>query len=83
VLVEDERHAAGLAESAIGETDSVSLDELCRRGLWVCIIVVRASCYSVGTASGYDSQGCSPRLDVRSAPRALRYPDRPDNSPFT
>src|SRR5213592_3743840 len=30
VLVEDDRHAAGLAESAIGEADSVSLDELCR-----------------------------------------------------
>ena len=33
VLVEDDRHAAGLAESAIGEADSVSLYELCRRGL--------------------------------------------------
>src|SRR6266403_1412715 len=33
VLVEDDRHPAGLAESAIGEADSVSLYELCRRGL--------------------------------------------------
>src|SRR5438105_10966763 len=33
VLVEDDRHTAGLAESAIGETDSVSLYELSRRGL--------------------------------------------------
>ena len=33
VLVEDDRHAAGLAESAISEADSVSLYELCRRGL--------------------------------------------------
>src|ERR1700693_5570389 len=33
VHVEDDRHAAGLAESAIGEADSVSLYELCRRGL--------------------------------------------------
>src|ERR1700719_2884683 len=33
VLVEDERHAAGLAESAIGKADSVSLYELCRCGL--------------------------------------------------
>jgi len=33
VLVEDDRHAARLAESAISETDSVSLYELCRRGL--------------------------------------------------
>jgi len=33
VLIEDERHAAGLAEPAIGEADSLGLDELCRRGL--------------------------------------------------
>jgi hypothetical protein len=30
---EDERHAAGIAETAIGETDSIGLDELRRRGL--------------------------------------------------
>jgi hypothetical protein len=30
--IEDEWHAAGLAESAIGEADSVGLDELRRRG---------------------------------------------------
>src|SRR3979411_3515711 len=33
MLHENERHAARLAESAIGEADPVSLDELCRRGL--------------------------------------------------
>jgi hypothetical protein len=33
MLVEDERHTAGLAEAAIGETDSVRLDELRWRGL--------------------------------------------------
>src|SRR5712675_470475 len=33
MLVEDDRHTAGLAESAIGKADSVSLYELCRRGL--------------------------------------------------
>ena len=33
VLVEDERHAARLAEAAIGEADAVGLDELRRRGL--------------------------------------------------
>jgi len=32
MLVEDDRHAAGFAKSAIGEADSVSLDELCWRG---------------------------------------------------
>ena len=31
--VEDDRHAAGLAEAAIGKADSVGLDVLCRRGL--------------------------------------------------
>ena len=36
VLVEDDRHTAGLAESAIGEADAVSFDELRRRGL-VCV----------------------------------------------
>src|ERR1700749_1792115 len=40
VLVEDERHAAGLAESTIGEAHSVSLYELCRRGL-VAVLVHR------------------------------------------
>jgi hypothetical protein len=33
MLHENERHAARLAESAIGEADPISLDELCRRGL--------------------------------------------------
>src|ERR1700720_901863 len=38
VLVEDERHSAGLAEAAIGEADVVGLYELCRRGL-VCVVI--------------------------------------------
>jgi hypothetical protein len=33
VHIEDERHASSLAEAAIGEPDSVGLDELRRRGL--------------------------------------------------
>src|SRR5258708_19315689 len=33
MLHEDERHAARLAEPTIGEADSISLYELCRRGL--------------------------------------------------
>jgi hypothetical protein len=37
MLVEDERRAAGLAETAIGETDSVSLDELRRSGLVIVL----------------------------------------------
>src|SRR6202030_2292213 len=38
VLVEDERHAAGPAEAAIGEADSVSLYELRRRGLMAVLL---------------------------------------------
>jgi hypothetical protein len=37
MLVEDERHTAGLAEAAIGETDSVRLDELRWRGLVIVL----------------------------------------------
>ena len=33
MMVENERHAAVIAETAVGETDSIGLDELCRRGL--------------------------------------------------
>ena len=33
VLIEDQRHLAGFAESAISEADSIGLYELCRRGL--------------------------------------------------
>jgi hypothetical protein len=33
MLIEDERHAAGFAESAMCEADSVGLYELCRPGL--------------------------------------------------
>jgi hypothetical protein len=33
VLIEDDRHAAGLAKAAIGETDAIGFDELSRRGL--------------------------------------------------
>ncbi len=33
VLVEDERHATRFAKTAIGESDAVGFNELCRRGL--------------------------------------------------
>src|SRR6266852_8982280 len=42
MLHDEERHAAGLAESALGEADAVGLDELCRRGL-VAVLVHRDS----------------------------------------
>jgi uncharacterized protein len=41
VLVEDDRHDAGFAESAIGEADSVSLYELCRRAAQGLFKIVR------------------------------------------
>src|SRR6202035_1102353 len=44
--------AARLTESAIGEADPVSLDELCRRGLVGVYHCGRPSYFSVGTASG-------------------------------
>jgi hypothetical protein len=37
MLVEDERHPAGLAETAIGETDAVGLDELRWSGLVIVL----------------------------------------------
>jgi hypothetical protein len=37
MLVEQQRHTAGLAETAIGETDSFGLDELRRRGLVIVL----------------------------------------------
>ena len=40
MLVEDERHAAGLAETAIGETDSVGLGELRWGGLVVKLVMI-------------------------------------------
>src|ERR1700691_4609952 len=51
VLVEDDRHTAGLAESAIGEADSVSLNELWRRGLVSMNHCGRSLYHLVGTAS--------------------------------
>jgi hypothetical protein len=37
MLIEEERHAAGLAETAIGETDAVGLDELRWSGLVIAL----------------------------------------------
>src|SRR5919108_1442574 len=51
MLVEDERHAAGPAETAIGETDAIGLDELRQSGLVRMNHDGRAY-YSVATTSG-------------------------------
>jgi hypothetical protein len=37
MLIEDERHAAGLAEAAIGETNAVGFDELRRCGVVILL----------------------------------------------
>jgi hypothetical protein len=46
--VEDQRHAAGLAEAAIGEADAVGFDELCRRGLVTVVVMVDSGLGCIG-----------------------------------
>src|ERR1700720_1299885 len=58
VLVKDERHASGLAESAIGEADAVGLDELRRRGLMCVVTYNKSPC---GGSPGI-SQPAPPRV---------------------
>jgi hypothetical protein len=57
VLIENERHAAGLAEPAIGEADSLSLYELRRRGL-VAVLVHRDSVALVLKLTCVAAEGC-------------------------
>jgi hypothetical protein len=42
VLAKDERHSSSLAKAAMGKADSVSFDELCRRGL-MCVVTHKNS----------------------------------------
>src|SRR6266478_5030357 len=43
VLVEDERHAVGLAKPAIGKADPVGFEKLCRCGLMRVIVHSKSS----------------------------------------
>src|ERR1700722_7228694 len=83
MLHENERHAAGLAESAIGEADSVSLDELCRRGLVDVYHCGRAPCYSVGIASGTTARAALAQSTLFCTVGAPLRPIAPTTSPFT
>src|SRR6202162_3924418 len=83
MLHENERHAARLAESAIGEADPVSLDELCRRGLVGVYHCGRASYYSVGTASGTTAKAALAQSTSFCTVGAPLRPIAPTTSPFT
>src|ERR1700722_2268180 len=83
VLVEDDRHTAGLAESAIGEADAVGLNELCRRGL-VSMNHCRRSLYHlVGTASDTSARAAFAQSMSFCTVGAPLSPIAPTTSPFT
>src|SRR5258705_163150 len=76
-------HAARLAESAIGEADPVSLDELCRRGLVGVYHCGRAPYYSVGTASGSTARAALAQSTSFCTVGAPLRPIATTTSPFT
>src|SRR2546427_4953475 len=83
VLVEDDRHTAGLAESAIGEADSVSLYELCRRGLVSMNHYGRSLYHLVGTASDTSARAAFAQSMSFCTVGAPLSPIAPTTSPFT
>src|ERR1700720_2501255 len=83
VLVEDERHAAGLAEAAIGEADSVSLYELCRRGLVSMNHCGRSLYHLAGTASDTSARASFAQSMSFCPVGAPLSPIAPTTSPFT
>src|SRR5712675_2823130 len=83
VLVEDDRHTAGFAESAIGEADSVSLYELCRRGLVSMNHYGRSLYHLVGTASDTSARAAFAQSMSFSTVGAPLSPIAPTTSPFT
>src|ERR1700674_5352848 len=83
VLVEDDRHTAGLAESAIGEADSVSLYGLCRRGLVSMNHYGRSLYHLVGTASDTSARAAFAQSMSFCTVGAPLSPIAPTTSPFT
>src|SRR6266436_4689143 len=83
VLVEDNRHTAGLTESAIGEADSVSLYELCRRGLVSMNHYGRSLYHLVGTASDTSTRAAFAHSMSFCTVGAPLSPIAPTTSPFT
>src|ERR1700693_4509622 len=83
VLVEDDRHTAGLAESAIGKADSVRLYELCRRGLLSMNHDGRSLYHLVGTASDTSARAAFAQSMSFCTVGAPLSPIAPTTSPFT
>src|SRR6195256_1585003 len=82
VLVEDERDADNLAEPAIGEADTVCLDELRRRGL-VGVNHLVGPFHAVGTASGRSARAALAQSMSFCTMGAPLSPIAPTTSPFT
>src|SRR5216683_3107673 len=82
VLVEDNRQTAGLAESAIGEADSIRLHELCRRSL-VSMNHGRSLYHLVGTASDTSARAAFAQSMSFCTVGAPLSPIAPTTSPFT
>src|ERR1700680_2931617 len=83
VLVEDDRHTAGLAESAIGEADAVGLNELCRCGLVSMNHYGRSLYHLVGTASDTSARAAFAQSISFCTVGAPLSPIAPTTSPFT
>src|SRR6202041_2803994 len=83
VLVEDDRHTAGLAEAAIGEADAVGLYELCRCGLVSMNHYRRSICHLVGTASDTSARAAFAQSMSFCTVGAPLSPIAPTTSPFT
>src|ERR1700730_18262350 len=77
MLHENERYAARLTESAIGEADAVGLDELCRRGLVGMNHNGRSLIIQSAPLHRVRAPGLLSRNRHRSAPRGLRSPRSP------
>src|SRR4030088_2544699 len=82
VLVEDERHADNLAEPAIGEADTVCLDELRRRGL-VGVNHLVGPFHLVGIASRGGARAALPPSMSCCTMGAPLTPISPTTSPLT
>src|ERR1700735_3050562 len=83
VLVEDDRHTAGLAEAAICEADAVGLYELCRCGLVSMNHYGRSLCHLVGTASDTSARAAFAQSMSFCTVGAPLSPIAPTTSPFT
>src|SRR6202022_2308394 len=83
VLVEDDRHASGVAESAIGEADSISLYELGRRGLVSMNHYGRSLDHLVCAASDTGARAAFAQSMSFCTVGAPLSPIAPTTSPFT